>query len=350
LHDTLIELERVSAKKKDEFVRGLLNMSFTFTICLTRRHSVTLGCLLLLAACSSQEHSEYGVGGGTSSLSEMSLDLPRQAEFAASANQVNGYNLRVEPIDCSNGTRVDRAASLSNPRVSQGIKRGCDYKLTFSLGSIADGGDSLSTVYYETTGPVDITRRQLEEGRVAVSLRLAITEAGRQAGLPERPGAGNSQDSTPPNQDSIEQQNQVGERFDLMVTNSEGQQVNLNQQIRGELIMVDFASDTCGPCFNFARQLSGDQELQRLLSSGKCNKITYVRGSMATWRSRVGDSGLSSTFIPSSSTGWQSALTQLIGTARIGTPHVAIFRRDGTLVERGSQNLLAQFKRQCGAL
>jgi len=327
------------------------------------QHSLIALISTAALACSQGDY-EMGIAGGSGSdLSTVTVGVPETSRFGENGNKLTGYHLVVEAAPnntCEKPTKIDKALAYSDLKMEETLNNGCLYHLKLSLGHLEGG--KLAAIFYETkvAATIDTTKAKAGE-KVTANPILNLTDAGREAGLPERPAAAT------PGQNSDQQPNaqtepaapEVAEKFNMTLKSASGD-VNLKEQIKAEYIFLKFSADYCGPCVSMLNSIEDSlrAEANKValanINNGKCQKLTIITGSLQLWSAKVSASAMKSSYTVTGApppNGEKpitlgTAGTKLIGQQVTSTPTPALVKRDGTVVEVGPK-AFQQFLQQC---
>jgi hypothetical protein len=158
-----------------------------------RNQLIAVTGVLTLAACATgRKKTDDNPGSG---LTDIAVDI---GSDIANVDKLTGYELALEPTGCNagvTGTKIAATTKRMSSRITEKIKKGCDYDLTLRLGAISSDGSRLDPVYL-TTGdrPSLVAKAKLEGANPTIRVDLTATPAGVAAGITARGATGDSVD------------------------------------------------------------------------------------------------------------------------------------------------------------
>jgi hypothetical protein len=132
---------------------------------------------------------------------------------------------------------------------------------------------------------------------------------------------------------------------DVPLKAADGSASSLSKVFKGKLLMIDLSGATCGGCFQLARMIAADTELQSAFESGKCSHVTIV-DDLSGWLSRFPASGSTGKHSYGSSLGLHGVAKAFNVNLRY-TPTVIVIDQTGKVVNSPGSSIPSSFREQC---
>lgn len=204
------------------------------------------------------------------------------------------------------------------------------------------GANSLASVYYRNNTTRQITKEEIQgKSSYSAGVKVQLQQAGRDIGLGtstiQQPDSGGSTPDTKPFQ-------LTGDR-NIALVDATGNEVALNDLIKGKTLILDFSSDTCTYCKDVARKLNSDTALQAKFDDKKCTivTVTYNANDLADWNRRFeGTYAVKHSYGIKNGSGsiMMDKINNAFGTRSRGTPTFMAISSDGVVDESRWSNTL----------
>ncbi len=305
----------------------------------TFKRNIMISLVTLITLVSScQKPKDPFNKSGSAKLSTVNVKLPSSSAFKPSQGsaKVDSYKISVTPKDsskCQNPTTIDQTKKFSEGLISQKFTRGCDYLVKVSLGENMIGGFS---TYYENSVDKVVSSQDLEKSPVSISVQIAITDAGKNAYMPETLTADQVPVQPPVTPNPTTTLPELGGSLNGNIVSASGQEVPLSSVFTTQYLIIDFSNPGCGYCETHAREMNQDSARQKIYSgSGKCKSITGTSSnSLSSWLQIVGKSS----FVGQNSYGHKQgmdAFGAMFGFPRVdSTPTFLFVDRQGTILKK----------------
>jgi thioredoxin-related protein len=325
-----------------------------------------LASLLIFASCVPAYNSS-DFRGGASRVSSINVKLPAVEQLVATdgSKPVNGMHLKIAPVDaaCAEATKVNQyIVATKLVSIQEKIRKGCDYNISVELGKLdsTSSPTKMTDVYYAPTQPSLVTAQMTKDDKIPLSLSLAITDAGRKIGLPEKQQFGDPIPQQPPAPQPLPEQpptpqpqpqnpglTDLPSNLNVNLSSSAGA-VPLKQIFSKKYMLVDFSRPGCGPCVNMAEQLDNDTQFRSLFAdNSNCTFMSVIPpDQLSDWKDVVGQNSWTASHSYEYS-GSHSRFGQLFGFQVTSTPTFLLVDRTGKVVKNSSGGLPSGLSTMC---
>jgi len=240
--------------------------------------------LMFIFACKS---SGPRMDRGSSDLATVPISLPDREKNKLDKNLINAAFLTVKPKDSSDSSncteRVEQLA-YSESAFNVGIKKSCKAHILI----LGIGNKDTNQVYFKSQ-EYNITKAQAGAGSVKLTMLMFVTQEGKTKGFKNADVAsggnrigGISQNGTAPFNGAVPPGTstfKLSSQYESKLQDSNGRELSLSDAISGkEYVVLDFSSDTCGPCIDMAADFANPNSRKHQVFAGnsKCALVTIV--------------------------------------------------------------------------
>jgi thiol-disulfide isomerase/thioredoxin len=214
----------------------------------------------------------------------------------------------------------------------------------------------MTDLYYAPTQASRVTAQMTKDDKIPLSFSLAITDAGRKIGLPEKQQSGDPgpqpQPAPQPLPQPVPQPQPQGltdlpASLNVSLTSSAGA-VPLKQVFTKKYMLVDFSRPGCGPCVSVAQNLDEDSQFKGMFgTNSNCSFMSVIPpNQLSDWKDTVGQKSWTASHSFEYS-GSHSAFGKLFDFQITATPTFLLVDRTGKVVKNSTGGLPSGLSSMC---